>query len=154
MRRVKNAVVVGLIVCMMLVCVGCSKSFSISYSVNTGDQIKVELDTTDGYELSDEEGTMCILDETGATVLTGFFIDENTYTSYLEMVRGTEGVTILEETTSNGVTYTLYNLETSEMTVNEYVCWVDGSSTGILFSGISTMDDAKTAFSKLTFSVE
>lgn len=150
----KNAVVVGMIVCMMLVCVGCSKSFSISYSVNTGDQIKVELDTTDGYGLSDEEGTMCILDETDSTVLTGFFIDKNTYTSYLDMVRGTEGVTILEETTANGVTYTLYNLETSEMEVNEYVCWVDGSSTGMVLSSLGTIDATKTAFSKLTFFVE
>lgn len=55
---------------MTVVCLaGCTSYMSYTFKVSTGDEIKVKLDVSDGYELSQEDGQFYV-EEDGDLMLT------------------------------------------------------------------------------------
>lgn len=99
MKKMKKLVVVCLAICMLLAMVGCNahSNMSLTYNVETGDNVEVELDTTGGWKLTTEDGIFYVNDENDETVLMGMFIDKDYYDMYTENLSMAQGVTMLEE---------------------------------------------------------
>ena len=49
----------------MVVFAGCTTCMSYTFNVETGDAVKVELDTTDGLKLSQNDGTFVVTKDQG-----------------------------------------------------------------------------------------
>lgn len=148
--KICNGILLAIL--MVLLLSACTKSMSYSFTVETGDKIKVKLDTTDGYSISQKEGTYTVsLD--GTDILTGLFLTEEMYGQYLAAL-DSEEVEILEESEHNGCTYTEYRYTAQDHTEHNFVCWVTGSSTGVLMGSVEPQQAAEEAFLRLTFSVE
>lgn len=140
-------------VIVMVFCFGaCTKSFSYTFNVETGDQIKIQLDTSDGYKLSQKDGTFTVsLEDT--ELLMGVFLTEEMYGQYLEALNVDE-VEILKESEQNGCTYTEYRFTGEDHVEHNFVCWVTGSNTGLIIAGTEEQSAAEAAFARLTFSRE
>ncbi|MDE6531496.1 MAG: hypothetical protein K2K96_12115 [Lachnospiraceae bacterium] len=141
----------------MIVLTGCTTSMSYSYKVGTGDNVKVELDTSDGLMLengleSGDEGFRVTEDD--ETILQGVFVDEDTYDLYMEIVKYADGVEVVEEDSANGLTWVLYEFDGNAGMESNYIVWIDGSDTGIIMGSLEGTRAAKKAFNSLTFTVD
>ncbi len=137
----------------MIVLTGCTTSMSYTYKVGTGDNVKVELDTSEGLKLENEDEGFSVTED-DETILQGIFIDEDTYDFYVEMVKIADGVENLEEDSENGLTWLYYEVDGNAGKESNYVAWIDGSDTGIIMGGIEGSRAAKKAFNSLTFTVD
>ena len=80
MKRIMKTGVLMLAVAMMLTLGACSASSSKSYTFNveTGDTIKVKLDTSNGLSLSQKDGQFTVKKDE-ENILQGMFIHETGY---------------------------------------------------------------------------
>ena len=134
---------------------GChfTSSKSYTFSVETGDSIKVTLDTSDGYALSQENG-MFSVSSGEETILQGIFLLEETYEQYMELSETADGIIVLEEDERKDVSYLFYEFVGEAGTENDFVIFVKDSGTGVLIGSLAGRDAAKAAFDRLTFSCE
>ena len=111
MKRIMKTGVLMLAVAMMLTLGACSASSSKSYTFNveTGDTIKVKLDTSNGLSLSQKDGQFTVKKDE-ENILQGMFIHETGYNSYLA-IKGQQGMRVLEDTEKDGNTYYMYEIE-------------------------------------------
>ncbi len=84
---------------MVFALTGCQTSTSKSYtfSVETGDSIKVSLNTADGYDITSELPFVVSCD--GNTLSQGTFIVADGFELYKEMINGDESAVILDSGT-------------------------------------------------------
>ena len=146
MKRIMKTGVLMLAVAMMLTLGACSASSSKSYTFNveTGDTIKVKLDTSNGLSLSQKDGQ---------NILQGMFIHETGYNSYLA-IKGQQGMRVLEDTEKDGNTYYMYEIEGESGTEDNFVVWIRDSKTGMLIASLAGQEKAKEAFESLTITKE
>lgn len=120
----------------------CTTSFALTFEVETGDSIKVELDTTGGYALKANGATFEVYD--GDTLISkGIFLTEEMLAPYLELTEGSQDdITVLEKS-ENSIFY---------HTGNEwnYVFLVDNSSTGVALVNLTSQESAQECYSLLT----
>jgi len=128
---------------------GCTTSKSFTYTVTTGDKIKVELNTTDGYDIS--SNVPFEISKDGETLSQGTFITLDGYEQYLEAVRSDSNAKVIDNGNKNGATYMFYSYNNSEF---NYIIKVNGSNTGILLGNPNSQAEAEEIFSLLTFSEE
>ena len=74
--------------------IGCTTSKSFTYNVSTGDMIKVELDTSDGYDIASDLPFTISKDD--KTLSQGDFITLDGYKQYMEAVDSDEKVKIID----------------------------------------------------------
>ncbi len=156
MRSVKSALVVCLIVSILSICTACSHEDgnTIHYNVNTGDQIGVTVDDTEGYSLENGDNHINIVTKEGNVALVGMFIDKTTYEEYEELISSpTSAYTILDSASKDGLKYFLYTVD-EEGAKGAYVCLLEGSHTGIYFTSEQTIEEMKKAFSMVTIALE
>lgn len=153
MRKIK-AIIVSLLlsVCILTGC-GSSGSMSITFAVGTGDNIKVTLDSSDGMGLR-QSGSGFAVSEDGEDILQAFFVEESVYLQYIEAVYTQEGVTINQEKTENGITYLSYSYNGEAGVENNFIVWIDGTSTGVVAASLADLQTASEAFRSITFSKE
>lgn len=137
----------------MIVLTGCTTSMSYTYSVGTGDNVKVVLDTSDGLKLENDDDGFSVTED-DETILQGIFIDEDTYDFYLEMVKNANGSENIEEDSANGLTWLFYEFDGNAGKESNYIVWIDGSDTGIIMGSLEGSRAAKKAFNSLTFTVD
>lgn len=137
----------------MIVLTGCTTSMSYTYNVGTGDSVKVELDTSEGLVLENEDEGFSVTED-DETILQGIFIDEDTYDFYVEMMKNADGPENIEEDSANGLTWLYWEFDGQAGTESNYVAWIDGSDTGIIMGGLEGPRAAKKAFNSLTFTVD
>lgn len=137
----------------MFVLTGCSTSMSFTYEVGTGDTVKVELDTSEGFLLEDNGGSFAVTED-DETILQGVFITEDDYDFYMEMVEVADGVENVEEDSADGITWLFYNFNGNAGEESNFIVWIDGSDTGVLLGSLEGSRTAKKAFESLTFTVE
>lgn len=132
----------------------CTTASSKSYifNVETGDEIKVELDTSSGLSLSQKDGRF-VVKENDKKILEGVFINETGYNSYLA-IKGQQGMKVLKDTKKDDNTYYMYEIEGQSGTENNFVLWVKHSNTGVLIASLAGQDKAENAFEKLTITKE
>ncbi len=132
----------------------CSFSTSMSYTftVSTGDEIKISLDTSDGYRLTEEDSTFSV-EKDDEVVLQGIFLDETMYNDYMERAKAAD-ISVIAEDEKDGNPYFYYQTEVSAGTACQILLWIDGSQTGIMLASLSPQEDVDPAFERLEFSKE
>ncbi len=156
MKRWNKFVVICLTICMLFALVGCSFHSNMAYTfdVETGDSIKVKMDTSNGWKLTTENGAFYVKDENKETILYGIFIDQEDYDMYMSSLLVAPNVTVLEESEANGYEYTMCEIENAELTEIDYVGWIADSNTGVIIASIQSREVTEEAFERITLTVQ
>lgn len=149
MKKV-TALIVSLVLLMSMFA-GCDvdRTKSFTFDVETGDSIKLVLDTTDDYDLTSE---LPFTISCGDEVLSqGTFIFAETYEEYIDTVLSDENAKPLGSGTKDGNDYYSWCYNDSEW---NYVIKINGSNTGIILGNDVSEEAARECFNRLTVSVE
>ena len=138
-----------LVCSLVLTLTGCTSTKAYTFDVETGDSIKIKLNTTDGYDISSD--LPFTISKDGETLSQGTFITMDGYNQYIDTVNNDINSKVLDSGTKDGITYTFYSYNNYEY---NYIIKVDGSNTGILLGNPNSQVEAETIFNLLTFSVE
>lgn len=130
--------------CVCLCFTACTASVGLTFNIETGDAVKVELDVTGGHKLRSEGGRFFV-EKDGVTVLNGVFLTPEMYDSVMNTV--SENDLSIED--SNGVCF--FSQEANGAAEYYYVFMVPDSITGILVGGNTGEADVREAFGRLTF---
>lgn len=153
MRKMKTGILyLALCICMLTGC-SSSRTVSLTFKVGTGDNIKVTLDTSDGLGLSQTESGFSVTED-GNAVLQAFFVEQAVYQQYMESVANQEGVTVNEQKSEEGITYLSYTYAGEAGVENNFIVWIEGSSTGVVIGSLSDLQTATGAFQNISFSKE
>lgn len=79
---------------MLLTLTGCTTNKSYTFNVETGDKIKVGLNTTDGYDLSSD--LPFTISKDGETLSQGTFIKVSYYDEYVKVANTDSLVKIID----------------------------------------------------------
>lgn len=146
----KKALLSLILLCtFMFTLTGCNTAKSYTFDVETGDKIKIELNTTDGYDLS--SSLPFTVSKDGSVLSQGTFITLDGYDDYVDRVNNDTNSTILDSGSINGVTYTFYSYNDTEF---NYIIKIDNSNTALLLGNPNSQNEAQTIFELLTFSAE
>lgn len=147
MKKILSSLV--LVCALVLTLTGCTTTKSYTFDVETGDSIKVELNASDGYDISADLPFTISKDD--KTLSQGTFVTIDGYNQYLDAVNNDTNSKILDSGTKDGITYTFYSYNNSEY---NYIIKVDGSNTGILLGNPNSQVEAETVFNLLEFSIK
>ena len=136
---------------LMCLC-GCGSGnpyVSYSYSVETGDSIKVKLDTSDGYSLSSELPftITCNVD----TLSQGTFILADAYEQYVTVVEEDDKANLLDSGENDNIKYIFWSYNETEY---NYAILIKDSNTGVVLANAVSEESAKECFKRLEFELE
>lgn len=142
--------------CMMMICfllIGCSgvsakTSISYTFSVETGDSVKITLDTSDGYSMTSDLPFAISKDD--ETLSQGTFITADTYYMYVDAVNTQENIELLESKSNNHVEYIFWCYSDTEY---DYAILLKDSNTGILLGNNISRESAEECFERMQFTV-
>lgn len=92
------------IIFSMFIIVGCNKTSSKSYTFNvsTGEKVEIQLDTSSGYNIKQNEGVFYILNNKDEQVLEGKFLKQEGFDLYKKAIsEPAEGLEVIENTDKN-----------------------------------------------------
>ncbi|MDD6175370.1 MAG: hypothetical protein PUC59_06390 [Firmicutes bacterium] len=148
MKRVLRISVLGVLFCVLLC--ACRTNMSVTYSVATGDSIRITLDTTDGCQMSGQ--SPFLISKNGVVLGTGIFLTMEDYSAYLSAVQeGGENIRVIEEGNRDGSDYIFYRCEGENSTEYDFLLKVKDSHTGILLGCETSQELAEACFEALTF---
>ena len=154
MEKNKKIAVVFAAVLLVAAMSACSTHSSKSYTfkVETGDKIKIEMDTSGDYSFAQEEGRFRV--EKGEDeILQGMFMTKEGYDQY-QTLKDSKEVKILADGEKDGKTYFFQEYEGEAGTETNFVLWIKDSSTGMLIGSLAGEKEAKAAFERLTITLE
>lgn len=137
------------LICMAALFVGCTSSMSFTFNVDNGDKIKVELDTTGGYNITSSIPFSISKDK--EVLAQGTFIQGEGYEMYYNSAQTDEKATVLDSGTKDGVEYIFWNYDNKEY---NYAIMVTGAQTGLIISSQVSEEAARDCFSRLTITNE
>ncbi len=137
---------VAAVLCICLCLTACSTSMAYTFTIETGDSVKVQLTTGDGYRLTQSDGNFYVSRE-GSTVLTGCFILGEAFPAYEEAVA--RDAEILE----TGDDFYFYTIEGQAGREHNFLMLLPDSDTALLIASLSGEEEARAAFDRLTFEV-
>lgn len=137
------------VVLMGAVLTGCSSNSSMAYTFNveTGDSIKVELDTSDSDYKLKADGSRFIVNEEDIDVITGIFLTADMYDQYESAI--SETGTILE---SDG--YIFYEYAGESGTERNILLMVPDSETGIIIGSLADEETVRDIYGRLSLTNE
>lgn len=142
------------IACLAAVMTGCTTSKSYTYTVENGDMIKVELDTSTGWDLSSElpfEVTCPVIDtDDDVKVAEGTLIHGEYYEQYAELAETDADCEILETGNKDGNEYIFWKTPYAYY----YVMKIGNSNTGLFLDCGPIEGYARESFNRLVISVE
>lgn len=139
-------------VILLLSLVGCgkvTKSQSITYKVETGDNIKITLDTTDGHKMTTK--LPFEISKDGIIQTQGIFITAADYKEYLALFDKNSKNTITDSGERDGISYIHWIHNNSEY---NYAILIKDSNTGVLLGNKVSEESAKECFNRLTFTLK
>lgn len=141
--------IIASVVLMGAVLTGCSSNSSMAYTFNveTGDSIKVELDTSDSDYKLKADGSRFIVNEEDTDVITGIFLTADMYDQYESAI--SETGTILE---SDG--YILYEYAGESGTERNILLMVPDSETGIIMGSLADEETVRDIYGRLSLTNE
>lgn len=146
----KNKILTVLITVMVMVWfTGCNTSLSYTYKVSTGDNVKIELDTTDGYSITSK--VPFEISKDGDVLSNGTFIDSKQYDSYVNVINSDENAKLLDESSNDNIKYVFWNYNDTEY---NYVILIQESKTGIVLGNTVSEECAKEVFKRLKITLE
>lgn len=138
---------VAMVGVMLLTLTGCTTSKSYTFKVENGDDIKVTLNTTDGYDITSDTPFKILKDEN--TLSQGIFIKGSYYDQYVEAAN-TQG-NIIKKESNDKIEYVFYSYENLEY---NYIIKIKNSDTALLLANPNSQEEAEKCFELLSFSVE
>lgn len=150
MKLKRISFILSLCLILMLSLTACTSSKSFTFQIENGEKIKVTLNTTDGYNLLQKDGTITIQKD-DTNILAGFFLTSEGYEQYADMVNSSSNVTIIKMTPEDAPTFYLYQLEGEAGTETTFLFKVENAETGVILASLASADEAETAFNLLTF---
>lgn len=152
MKKIKTLAAAAAV--FMLACfAGCqnvSTSQSLTFEVETGDRIKVTLDTTEGDSLSQDSGTI-LVNHGDEQILQGVFLTRDQYEAQKTVIEGTEGVELL---TDEDEMISYYYEEGAAGPEAGYLFLVEHSDTGVYLASLADQETADQTFARLEFEKE
>lgn len=149
----KNISSLLIILCFVFVLSGCSgetKTYkAFTFNVETGDKIRIELDTTGGYDIT--SNLPFEISQNGTTFSQGVFIEAEQFDSYVETVNTDANAKVIEERSKNSNQYLFWSYNDSEFNI---VVLINDSNTGILLGNAVSADSARECFERLTISLD
>ncbi len=144
----KRLVYVFAILSMMILFVGCGNaktSKTYTFNVETGDSVKVKLDTSDKYNITSE--VPFEISQDGDIKSQGTFIFGEAYEQYKDVVDTDENAELLDSGNKDGNEYVFWSYNDSEY---NYAILIKGSSTGLILGNDVSEESAKECFNRLT----
>lgn len=141
-----------LLLCLIFTLSGCGEAKthkSYTFSVDTGDKVQIELDTTGGYDITSE--LPFEISKDGSTLSQGIFIEAEQYASYTEAISTDDSAKVIEEGTKDSNKYVFWSYNDSEFNI---VILIGDSNTGILLGNAVSEESAKECFDRLTISLD
>ncbi|MDY2632899.1 MAG: hypothetical protein SOV85_16370 [Clostridium sp.] len=136
----------------MLMIAGCGKgSFSkaYTYSVTTGDSVKIKLNTSDNYDISADMPFKITKD--GEVLSQGTFMQGEMYNQYVESAQYDEKVKVIDSGKIGENEFLFYEYNNSEF---NYVVLVRDSNTGLIIGNNVSEESARECFERLEISLE
>ena len=137
---------------IMLMAVGCgniSSSKSYTFTVETGDAVKIELDTSDNYDISSDLPFAITKDD--EVLSQGTFMQGEMYNQYVESIDGDAKAKVIDTGKVGENEYLFYEYDNSEF---NYVVLVGDSKTGLIIGNNVSEESAKECFERLTITLE
>ncbi|HHX56109.1 MAG TPA: hypothetical protein GX705_07145 [Clostridiales bacterium] len=144
----KRLVYVFTILSIMILFVGCGNaktSKTYTFNVETGDSVKVKLDTSDKYNITSE--VPFEISQDGDVKSQGTFIFGEAYEQYKDVVDTDENAELLDSGNKDGNEYVFWSYNDSEY---NYAILIKGSSTGLILANDVSEESAKECFNRLT----
>lgn len=143
-------------VCMVMICfllAGCSgvstkTTISYTFSVTTGDSVKITLDTSNGYSMTSDVPFAITKD--GETLSQGTFITADDYYSYAEAVETQENAKLLASDSNDRIEYIFWSYSDTEY---DYAILLKDASTGIILGNNISRESAEECFERMQFTV-
>lgn len=150
-KKCRNRFCFVLSVFMLTLLSGCSagSSKAFTFSVDTGDSVKVSMDTTGSYDLSSD--VPFVISHEGKTLTQGTFMPAESYAQFVEAIESDGNAVLLDSGTKDGNEYIFWSYNDSEF---DYAILIDDSDTGIVLGNIVSQESAVECFNRLTISVE
>ena len=149
MKRIASIMLALLMLMAFAGCSNANTSMSWTYKVETGDNVTVSLNTTNGYTISAE--VPFVIGHDGKELSHGTFIKGDFCEEYRNAATTQEGATFLEEGTIGEHTYFAWSFKDAEW---NYCIELEGGKTGILLGNAVSYDSAKEVFSRLEIAIE
>lgn len=143
-RFIMGITIIGV---MLATITGCATNKSYTYTVETGDKIKITLNTTDGYDITSDLPFTISKDSNDLS--QGQFIQGSYYDQYVEAAN-TQG-TIIDQGSNDTIEYVFYSYNDQEY---NYIIKIKNSNTALLLGNPNSQEEAETCFKLLSFSLE
>ena len=136
--------------CMVIGLVGCgkvSKNISYTYSVSTGDKVKLTVDTADNYSITKDLPFTITKD--GSTLSQGKFITKENYAEIITSVKTDEKATIINSGNKDDDEFIFWSYNNSEY---NYAILINDSDTGVIIGNPISEESARECFEKIKIS--
>lgn len=144
-----------LLLCLLLTLAltACRTQMSLTYQIDNGEQIKVELNSSDGHKLSQEEGLPAVKKD-GETVLLCQFLQADGFDTYAAGLATSGDVTIFQASPEEDPAFYFYRYTGGGADEYLFLLRIPGAETGVLCGGTVSKEAAEDAYRHLTFSKE
>lgn len=146
MLKKLSILVSGMILLLSLT--GCNTSKAYTYNVETGDSVKISLDTSDQYDITSNLPFVISHDE--ETLSQGVFMTAENYGQYVEVVNADETATLLDSGSKDGNQYIFWSYNGAEY---NYAILIGDSNTGVLLGNNVSEESARECFERLKINV-
>ena len=150
MFRKKCSILCVLLLAVVLIA-GCASrsSMAYTYNVETGDSVRIELNTKDGYSMT--SSMPFSISKDGEDLMQGSFMNEDGYDLYWDAVSNDPNAKNIQEgTTPEGNKYFSWNFKDQEF---NYCVQVNGGKCGIILGCIVSPEVSKECFSRLSITI-
>lgn len=127
---------------------GCNSSKAYTFSVETGDAVKVSLNTSDKYDITSD--LPFSISYNGTALSQGIFITSDNFSQYVDVVDTDSNATLIDSGSKDGNKYIFWSYNDAEY---NYAILIGDSKTGIILANNVSEESAKECFNRLTISI-
>ena len=149
----KQKKMLTILMLMVLMLTGCETNLAYTFNIETGEQVKVQLDTTNGQKLKQEDGRFMVNTEEDEAMSIGVFFLPEVFNELYDGVSEMDGVTILEENKESEPAYIFYQVDTDGSMEWNYLVKIKDAEVGVVVSNVTSQESAQTVMELLTFEV-
>ena len=149
--KIKKIIIVPLIA-FLLVLSGCQTRMSYTFNIETGEQIKVKLNTTQGQKLLQSDGRFSVNDKNQNVQTNGIFILPDIFNEFFETIKLEQHSQILEESENDRYKYIFYKVNDESEWI--YLIQPKHCKTGIILINTTSQESAKEVFDLLEFELQ
>ena len=124
----------------------------VTFALETGDEVKVEFNTTDGYNIIKDVPFEITLNNETQTV--GTFITKDMVAEHVKLIAsGDPNAEFIETDVKDGTEYTFWSYDNEEYKEYNIVASIKDSNIGILLGNPISEESARECFDRLTISM-